>query len=89
VSTIIYGNQEAKVKDTSIIYTAEVGWFEPVANELGKGHEKDDTKNFERHIIKFEIYNHLLCTGFTSFVELHREALAKCCLFLPYPPLPQ
>jgi len=34
VSTIIYGNQEAKVKDTSIIYAIEVGRFEPVANEI-------------------------------------------------------
>jgi len=48
VSTIIYGNQEAKVKDTSIIYTIEVGRFEPVANKLGEGHEKDDTKNFDK-----------------------------------------
>jgi hypothetical protein len=55
VITIIYGNQEAKVKDTSIIYTAEVVWFEPVVNELGEGHEKDDTKNFERHMIKLVI----------------------------------
>jgi hypothetical protein len=48
VSTIIYENQEAKVKDTLIIYVAKVGWFEPVVNELGEGQEKDDTKNFER-----------------------------------------
>jgi len=34
VSTIIYGNQEAKVKDTSIIYVVEVGRFEPVVNEI-------------------------------------------------------
>jgi hypothetical protein len=35
VSTIIYGNQEAKVKDISIIYAVvEVGRFEPVANEI-------------------------------------------------------
>jgi len=34
VSTIIYGNEEANVKDTSIIYTVEVGRFEPVANEI-------------------------------------------------------
>ena len=54
VSTIIYGNQEAKVKDTLIIYMAEVGWFEPVpVNKLGEGHEKDDTK---KHTIKLEIY---------------------------------
>ena len=34
-----------QVKDTLIIYAAEVGWFEPVANELGEGHGKEDTKN--------------------------------------------
>ena len=34
VSTIIYGNQEAKVKDMSIMYAIEVGGFEPVANKI-------------------------------------------------------
>ena len=70
---------------------AGVGWFGPVVNELGEGHEKDDAEDFERHMVKFEIYNHLVCMyGFTeSFVELQREALVRCRLFLPYPPLPQ
>ena len=91
-STFIYGNQEAKVKDTLIIYAAKVGWFEPVGE---RHHEKDDshdsdTKNFERHMslmIKHEIYyNHLiLCTGSSSrllsnFIE---KLLQGAVYFLP------
>jgi hypothetical protein len=86
VSTIIYENQEAKVKDTLIIYAAEVGWFEPVVNELGEGHEKDDTKNFEKHMIKFEIYNHLVCTGSHLLSNFIEKLLQGAVYFLPILP---
>ena len=86
MSTIIYENQEAKVKDTLIIYAAEVGWFEPVVNELGEGHEKDDTKNFGKHMIKFEIYNRLVCTSSHLLSNFIEKLLQGAIYFLPILP---